>query len=57
MQEKEKTLKNAGLSTGRNYNSIDGVSNNLPPLFPDEYELDKEKKRHKKKPKKRELDR
>lgn len=30
MQEKDNYLKNAELSTGQNYNMIDGIPNNTP---------------------------
>ena len=34
MTEKENPLKNAELSTEQNYNSIDGIINNLPLALP-----------------------
>jgi hypothetical protein len=34
MNEKDNYLKNAELSTEQNYNMIDGIPNNAPPLPP-----------------------
>lgn len=34
MQDKDNPLKNAELSTEQNYNSIDGIINNLPLALP-----------------------
>ena len=45
MHEKDNYLKNAELSTEQNYNMIDGIPNNAPPLLPESSEkpLDKVK--------------
>jgi len=55
MQEKDNPLKNAELSTEQNYNSIDGIVNNLPLALPptvpnsDEKERDRVKEQTEKK--------
>ena len=43
MTEKDNPLKNAELSTEQNYNSIDGIINNLPLALPPSEPVPEEK--------------
>lgn len=47
MNEKDNYLRTAELSTEQNYNMIDGIPNNTPPVLPEPEEkpLDKVKER------------
>jgi hypothetical protein len=44
MNEKDNYLKTAELSAEQNYNQIDGILNNAPPLPPEDKPLDRVKR-------------